>query len=105
MLRCSVRLMVELRDCGMERVAKVVDHVRYTSIDGEIVLLNIKTGKYLGLNAVASCMFQLLENGYEPEAIVMQLKRRYTASEAVLRHDLEKFLAEAAHCGIVVFSQ
>lgn len=88
----------------IQQYPKIADHVSHTLIDGEGVLLNQKTGKYLGLNAVGTRIFEMLQSGCTPDQIASQLSDRYKVGEELIRRDMQKFLDDAIRHDIVVFS-
>lgn len=77
------------------------DHVRCTVVDDGAVLVNLKTGMYLGLNEVATRMFELWSTGRDMDQVVVALANEYEAPEDVLRTHCERFLAEARERGIL----
>jgi len=44
--------------------------VESRSLDGEVVLLNVRTGAYFGLNSVASHIWQLFSDGCTLDGVV-----------------------------------
>ena len=88
----------------MIKRTKISEHIKYTLIDGEAVLLNIRTGKYLALNSIATYIFQQLEKGNDLAAIGNYIREEYNVTEGQLQEDLDLFLKEAHDHGILEFS-
>ncbi|WP_409344794.1 PqqD family protein [Paenibacillus sp. MBLB4367] len=65
-----------------------------SSIDqGEFIILNMKTGKFFGLDSVGSDMWRLLELKFGTQKIIEQLKLEYDVPEETLNKDImELFL-------------
>jgi hypothetical protein len=78
-------------------------HVSRVLIDGEGVLLNQKTGKYLGLNAVGTRIVEMIQQGLRAEQITDRLTELYKVDKATVHRDIEKFLAQAAKYDLLVF--
>lgn len=85
----------------VNRALRLADHVRCTVIDDSAVLVNLKTGMYLGLNEVATRMFELWAAGRDMEQVVAALAGEYDVQEDVLRTHCEGFLAQARERGIL----
>ncbi len=88
----------------MIKRTKISEHIKYTLIDGEAVLLNIRTGKYLALNSIATYIFQQLEKGNDLAAISNYIREEYNVTEGQLQEDMDLFLKEAHDHGILEFS-
>ena len=66
--------------------------VRKTMIDGEVVLLDGRSGAYFGLNEVGSTMLELSLKHSDSEAVVSALVDEFDAEEEVIRKDLAELL-------------
>lgn len=75
--------------------------VRSQVVDGEVVLLDLETEYYYGLDQVGSRVWQLLEHGATQVEIVTSLSREYDVSEAKLNRDIEQLIKELAGAGLV----
>jgi len=81
----------------------LASHVRRVLIDGEGVLLNQKTGKYLGLNAVGTQILEMIQAGLGTEHITEKLAVVYQVDKATIQRDVEQFLEQAAKHDLLVF--
>lgn len=88
----------------MSKRPTITTHTKYTIIDGEAVLLNVRTGNYLALNETATYIFQQLEKGTDLAVIRSSLQKEYNVTETQLQEDLEIFLGEARQRGIIEYS-
>lgn len=70
----------------------VSDQVMARVVQGESVLLDLRTEQYLGLDEVGTRMWQLMLDGGSPEAAVGPMLAEYDVEEAALRADLAVFV-------------
>jgi len=70
----------------------VADEVVFREIDGEAVLLNLRTGKYFGLDKVGTVIWGLLASRQTVRAVLEGLTERYDAPRERLETDLRRFL-------------
>jgi len=85
-----------------EQVPTVANHVSYILIDGEAILLNRKTGKYLGLNAVATHIVEMFNGASNIQQITSALAADYNISIELARKDINNFVQEAKAFDVVV---
>ena len=70
-------------------------------LDGEMVLLNLTTGVYFGLNESGTAMWKLLAELKNPSRIVDALAEDFQASRLQLEEDLSAFLAALREKGLI----
>lgn len=75
--------------------------VLFCDLGGEAVLLNQKTGKYFGLDAVGTRMWELIRQHGRLEQVYLSLLDEYDVSEDQLEHDLVCFVEELVDRGIL----
>ena len=75
--------------------------VVYRELDGEMVLLNLDTGNYYGLDPVGTRMWNLLKERGTTEKVVETMKEEYEVKEENLRGDLEELVKKLAEKGLV----
>lgn len=63
-------------------------------VDGETVLLDIRTERYLGLNEVGSAIWQELQEARSIDDIVEHLCEHFDAARATLEADAKRFVGE-----------
>jgi len=66
----------------------IPDDVLFRELDGEAVLLNLKTGTYFGLNPVGTRIWQLIVEQRSLARVLDVLASEYDASRDVLAADL-----------------
>jgi hypothetical protein len=87
---------------GLEGLAvKPAEHVLHQELDGEMVLLDLHTGGYYGLNGVGSQIWLRLQEGIPPAAIVTALAEMYGVSEETIEGDLRRFVVDLEAQGLV----
>ena len=69
-------------------------HVVWHQLEDEIVLLNLTTEQYHGLNEVGSDALKLLIETGDPEHVVNQILVEYEIDEESVRRDLADLLSE-----------
>ena len=82
-------------------------HVVHRSFVAETVVLNLRTGKYHGLNATAGQMLDGLEQGRTPREVAQAIAAEYNLDEITVQADvvalcrglLERQLIEIAAAG------
>ena len=74
-----------------ERV-RVAPDVMFRLVGEEAVLLNLDTGRYLGLNLVGSRIWNVLGTAGSIQAAYDELLQEYEVEPAQLRTDLEEFI-------------
>lgn len=79
----------------------VPEHVKMSIIDGEAVLLNVNTGKYLGCDAIGTRILQLVAEDYDADGIVAVLLTEYEINEERLRADLNEFITDCRARGVL----
>jgi hypothetical protein len=75
-------------DLSLNNSIMIPDDVLFRELDGEAVLLNLKTGTYFGLNPVATRMWQLIAEQHSLARVLETLTGEYEADRAVLENDL-----------------
>ena len=70
-------------------------------LDDEMVLLNLDTETYFGLDEIGSRMLEVLRGSTTLAGAVAQLQSEYDVDEATLRADLEALLERLVSNGLV----
>ena len=71
-------------------------------LDGEILLLDLKSSHYFGLSGSGARIWQLLEAGHDGEGIVAELTREFDADEPRIRAEVAGFLDDLVARGLLV---
>lgn len=88
----AVSLAVQLEPC---------DDVIFRDLEGESILLDLKTGLYFGLNPVGTRIWHLLEEGKPPARILEALLAEYKVSPEQCQRDLRQLLGLLKEKGLV----
>lgn len=70
-------------------------------IGGETVILDLSGESYIGLDEVATRIWQLLQAGVAPPQIVTQLLLEYDADRTTIEADVDRFIAELLELGLL----
>jgi Coenzyme PQQ synthesis protein D (PqqD) len=76
--------------------------VLFCERSGEGMLLNLKSGRYFGLDAVGTRIWQLFLEGRSLDATVSQLLEEYDVTRDKLLTDVGAFVAALEKHGLVV---
>jgi hypothetical protein len=83
------------------RVFRLADHVRAASDRDGAVILDLRSGRYLGLNRVGSAVLQGVRHGLTLQAISAQVAAQCQAPLERVGPDAERFLARLVSQGLV----
>jgi hypothetical protein len=83
------------------RTYRPSSHVAAADFDGEMVLLNVTSGIYFGLNPIAARIWQLLDAGLGEHEIVQAMLAEYDVEEARLRADVASTLDQLRTDGLI----
>ena len=78
---------------GRAARVRISGDVVFRELEGEMVLLNLRTGVYFGLDPVATTIWRLLEARRTVGEIVEALVREYDATPAQVEEDVRRFVA------------
>lgn len=79
----------------------VGDHVLYQEIGDEIVLLDLQSNQYYGLDAVGAEVWRLLAEISEPGVVAERMKEIYDADPAQIQNDVQVLVSELVHAGLL----
>ncbi len=80
---------------------RVAPDVLFRELDGESVILDLKSERYLGLDPVATRMWQLITSCESVAAAYELLVQEYDAEPAQIRQDMDEFLQKLLSLGLV----
>jgi len=87
---------------GTQRVEINVAEVTATVIDGEAILINLKTGAYYSMDGIAAEVWQLLEAGCARDVIGDHLVARYGVDAERCRSELASLCEQLLEQGIIL---
>ena len=81
-------------------VVTIDPDVTFRELDGEIVILNLETGVYFGLDRVGARIWRLIEDHGSLGTVLSALRSEYDATPAVLEHDLLDLVGDLCAKGL-----
>lgn len=82
------------------QICRSADQVS-TELQGEVVILNVKEGKYYNLNPVGSRIWQMIEQPASAETIVNAILEEYNVERQRCEEDVCKILLAMQASGLV----
>lgn len=73
-----------------------------TNLDDDVVVMNIDSGLYYGMEKTAQRIWDLLENAQTLESLISILSQEYKVEPAVCRADIQQFVQDLVEEGLVV---
>jgi hypothetical protein len=87
----------------MEEVRfKPHDSVVFERVQQELVLLDVDSGTYYGLNEVGARLWDLLARGIDKEEALTKLLDEYNTTRDQLEHDVDRLIAELQNKRLLV---
>lgn len=80
---------------------RVNESIVCSELDDEMVLLNVETGVYFGLDAIGAEIWKLLVKGASEDEIVIRLLEEYDVQPEMVRVDVTAFVGALTSKGIV----
>jgi hypothetical protein len=78
------------------------DQVLLQQLDDELILLDLQSGRYFGLQAVGARAWELLATVGDTDAVFAALLAEYSVDTATLRHDLDELWQGLIEASLVV---
>jgi hypothetical protein len=94
-----------MRRVSFDKQVSTPPQVVTRPLDGELVLLNLDTETYYGLDEVGTRMWELLSSSPTIESAFEQLVSEYEVDAATLRVDLEALLGQLVDGGLVELNE
>jgi hypothetical protein len=79
-----------------DETLRISQHVVFRDLEGEMVLLNLASGVYFGLDPVGTRIWRLIAEHRSVAEIADTLTAEYEVDAAICRADLERFLVTLA---------
>ncbi len=80
---------------------RIPDGVLSRDLQGELVILDLKTGVYFGLDPVGTRIWHLLQEHQSLQKVLDSLAEEYEVAEPGCAHDLLGFVAKMLERGLV----
>lgn len=85
----------------MDANVVIGDSVIYQTLNDELVLLNMESQQYFGLDDVGADIWQLLLEHKSTDLVATHLLAKYQVDEETARRDVEKLVNELLSAGLV----
>jgi len=66
----------------------------YQELDGEMVILEMQSGQYFGIDVIGSRIWQMLESKVPPVLMIEKLQEEFEVEPELCRHQVVTFLDE-----------
>ena len=73
---------------------RLAEHAHYVRIDDQVVVADMRTGHYLGLDGVGARVWDLIDMGASGRAIAASLFDEFEVSKTLLERDLQALLQD-----------
>jgi hypothetical protein len=87
-------------DLSLNDSITIPDTVLFRELDGEAVLLNLKTGTYFGLNPVATRIWQLIAEQHSLARVLQTMADEYDVDRDLLHKDLMELVEQLCAKGL-----
>lgn len=77
-----------------DTIITVAEDLTAADLDGEAIILNIKTGHYFGLNELGARVFELIQRPVSMNVVMDALLEEYDVEREQLEHDVLIFLED-----------
>lgn len=85
----------------LERAYSVPDSVVTREVEGELVLLDLESGIYFGLDAIGVRIWRLIEDGNSLSAVIEAMLAEFDVEREVLERDLLELVGTLESRGLV----
>ena len=80
---------------------RVPEHVRARPVQDEVMILDTRSGEYLGLNGTGAVIWTVLTGGGSDVAAVTELLTRYEVTRETAEADVTGLLEELLRLGLI----
>ncbi len=80
---------------------RVAAHVHWRRFDSELVILDLESGQYYGLNEVAAVAFERVARGEDVAQTVSAILELYDVKRETLETDIEKTFVDLLDRGVL----
>ena len=73
---------------------RLAEHAHYVRLDDQVIVADMRSGHYLGLDGVGARVWDLIVEGASRDVIVERLSAEYEVAVDVLAQDVERLVEE-----------
>lgn len=88
----------------MTSLAKATGQYTETTIDDEIVVMNLESGDFFSLTGTARAIWQQLDRHQDRDRLVAAIADEFGADPAMVGADVDAFLVQLADAGLLAAS-
>ena len=90
---------------SMSSVLKVAPSIAARELQGEIVLLNLESGTYFGLDATGTSIWRLIDRHGDLQRVFDEMAAEYDVAAVDLRRDLLSLARQLVERGLLELAQ
>ena len=90
---------------NLNQIVTISSDVLAQEVSGEMVLLDLDSEQYLGLNDVGARVWQLLEENKDLMTIFKKLREEYDVDASLLENDLIHLITDMHGAGIIALKE
>lgn len=90
---------------GLHHKVKFSEEVFAQEVDGEMVLLDMKSEEYFGMDEVGTAIWRAMQETDNLQEVLEVLTAQYDAEADVLQKDLVAFVGSLAQNGLIEVSE
>lgn len=83
---------------------RLCEDISLTEVDNEMVLLNLATGAYYGLNHIGAGVVKALQNGQSVHDSVEEISGRYQLDYQIVNEDIQELMEQLLQHQLLVES-
>ncbi len=72
----------------------LLEHVSFTQVDDEAVLLNLQSGSYFGLNHVGTMLINAFEDGQTLSLATERISEKYQTELSIVLNDVNELIEQ-----------
>ena len=84
-----------------DNLVRLADNIHYQELDGEMIVLNLNTERYLSLSESATLMLHTLLESDSTEQATKKLLQIYEVDATTLSRDLSDFMDKLVQLGLI----
>lgn len=85
----------------LPRSYKLLDHVSFTQVDDEAVLLNLESGSYFGLNHVGTVLINAFQEGRSLDNAVQLISEQYQTDASLVLSDINALIEQLSQNNLI----
>lgn len=81
---------------------KITDHVVSAEVESELILLDLNSGEYYGLNEMGGLIWKGIEQGHSTEFVANKVAELYSISTDSAIKDIQNYIQELIGLGLII---